>query len=49
MSFALLIQAPSTAFSGGVGELLARSGAVAKVVLLILLIFSLLFYLFSPR
>lgn len=41
MSVALLIQAPSTAFSGGVSELLARSGPVAKGVLLILLIFSL--------
>jgi biopolymer transport protein TolQ len=42
VSVALLIQAPSTAFSGGVGELLARSGAVAKGVLVILLIFSLI-------
>ena len=42
MIAALLTQAPSTAFSGGVGELLARSGAVARGVLLILLIFSLL-------
>jgi biopolymer transport protein TolQ len=39
---AVLIQAPSTAFSGGPGELVARSGPVAKGVLLILLIFSLL-------
>jgi biopolymer transport protein TolQ len=42
VSVALLIQAPSTAFSGGVGELLARSGAVAKGVLVVLLIFSLI-------
>ena len=42
MSVALLIQAPSTAFSGGVGEMLSRSGPVAKGVLFLLLIFSLL-------
>jgi biopolymer transport protein TolQ len=41
VSAAVLIQAPSTAFSGGVGELLSRSGPVAKGVLLILLVFSL--------
>jgi biopolymer transport protein TolQ len=38
----LPILAQATAFSGGVGSLIAQSGVVARVVLVILLIFSLI-------
>ena len=41
LSYTLPFLAPSTAFSGGVGSLVAQSGIPARIVLVILAIFSL--------
>jgi biopolymer transport protein TolQ len=42
LSLPLLAQAPTSAFSGGVFGLIARSGAVSRFVLLLLVVFSLI-------